>query len=138
MVMSAFNLTSSPVTGITVKGMTFVNNGGTASVAIGTTLDPEKPHTLAASFDSCTFEDSDSPGGFGVFVSPPSSEFAMLGSGPIQITKSSFINNHLNTTVFFAHNGTLTVSDTLFEGNTVTNVSIMFVKIYLVLRLDVY
>jgi len=121
MVMSAFNLTSSPVTGITVKGMTFVNNGGTASVAIGTTLDPEKPNTLAASFDSCTFEDSDSPGGFGVFVSPPSSEFAMLGSGPIQITKSNFMNNHLNTTVFFAHNGTLTVSDTLFEGNTVTN-----------------
>jgi len=46
--MSAFNLTSSPVTGITVKGMTFVNNGGTASVAIGTTLDTKGGNTFAA------------------------------------------------------------------------------------------
>jgi len=46
--LSAFNLTSTPVTDITVKGMTFVNSDGTASITIDTTLDTKGGNTFSA------------------------------------------------------------------------------------------
>ena len=114
---------AAPVTGITVKGMSFVNNGGSSSIGISTTMDVENPSSIAASFDSCTFEDSDSTEGYAIHISPPSEEVAEFGSGAIHITKSKFINNRLNSIIAFTHNGTLAISDSMFEGNNVESVS---------------
>jgi len=117
------NATATPVTGITVKGMSFVNKGGSTSIGISTTLDIDNPLKIAASFDSCSFEDSDSMEGYAIYISPPNDEVAEFGSGAIHITKSKFINNHLNSMIAFTHNGTLAISDSIFQGNNLKSVS---------------